>query len=191
MSGAPWLRIATQARRTRHERQPRPRRRRGHRARPGSISRSAAARRGCISSKTSTCNIGRGEAIGMVGPSGLGQVDAADGHGRARAADTGSVDGRRRRPRRARRGRARALSRPQCRHRVPVLPSDPDHDGAGERRGAARACRATPMRTRAPRRSWHAVGLSERGSTTIRRNCPAASSSASRSPARWRPIRRS
>ena len=86
-------------------------------------------------------HIGSGEAIGLVGPSGSGQDHAADGAGRAGARRHRLDRGGRRRPRRARRGRAGALSRPQRRHRVPVFPPDPDHDGAGERRGAAGARR--------------------------------------------------
>ena len=55
--------------------------------------------------------------------------------------DTGTVHVAGQDLRRARRGRARPLPRPKCRNRVPVLSSHPDHDGAGERRGAARTRR--------------------------------------------------
>ncbi len=95
-------------------------------------------------------------------PVGLRQVDAADGHGRAGAGGHRLDRGRRRGPAPARRGRAGALSRPQCRHRFPVVPSDPDHDGAGKRRRAARARRrGRRLRARA-RRSWPRSALAER-----------------------------
>ena len=84
------------------------------------------------------------------------------------------------------RGRARAVPRRAHRHRLPVLPSDPDHDGARERRGAARTRRRAPTRCRAPgpNSTWSA---SPTGSAIIRPSFPAASSSAWRSPARSAP----
>ena len=93
---------------------------------------------------------------------------------------------RRRRPRRTRRRRARALSRPPCRHRLPVLPSHPDHDGARECRGAARTRRRARC-VRARRRRNSRRSASANGCRIIRRSSPAASSSASRSRGRWRP----
>ena len=86
-------------------------------------------------------NIGRGEAIGMVGPSGSGKSTLLMVMAGLERPDTGSVvvagealgaldeDALARFP------------RPQCRHRVPVVPSHPDHDGAGKRRRAARTRR--------------------------------------------------
>ena len=136
-------------------------------------------------------HIGRGEAIGLVGPSGSGKTDAADGAGRAGAGRHRLDRGGGRGPAAARRGRAGALPRPQCRHRVPVLPPDPDHDRAGERRRAAGAGRRGRRRSSARAQELAKVGLGASGCITIRRSFPAASSSASRSPARWRPIRRS
>ena len=84
-------------------------------------------------------NIGRGEAIGLVGPSGSGKSTLLMVMAGLERPDSGrvAVDGAGYRP--ARRGRARALSRPHDRHRVPVVPPHPDHDGAGERRRPARA----------------------------------------------------
>ena len=135
-------------------------------------------------------HIGRGEAIGLVGPSGSGKSTLLMVMAGLERADTGSVVVAGETLRRARRGRAGALSRPQCRHRLPVLPSHPDHDRAGERRGAAGTRRrrrraSSAPRANSPRSAWPS------GATIIRRSSPAASSSASRWRARWRPIRRS
>ena len=66
--------------------------------------------------------------------------------------DTGSVMVAGQDLRQARRGRPGALSRQPCRHRVPGVSSDPDHDGAGERRRAARTRRrARRLRARRAR----------------------------------------
>ena len=123
-------------------------------------------------------------------PVGLGQVDPADGRGRAGAARHRHGPRRRAGSARARRGCAGALSRPPCRHRVPVVPPDPHHDGAGERRGAARA-RGRHGRLRARRAGAGLGRICASASITIRPSFRAASSSASRSRARSRRIRRS
>ena len=86
-------------------------------------------------------NIGRGEAVGLLGPSGSGKstllmVMAGLERAGQRLVVVAGQD-----LRTARRGRSRALPRQKYRHRLPVLPSDPDHDGAGKRRGAARTRR--------------------------------------------------
>ena len=107
-------------------------------------------------------HIGRGEAVGLVGPSGSGKSTLLMVMAGLERADTGSVLVAGRDLARARRGRAGALPRPQRRHRVPVLPPDPDHDRAGERRGAARTRRRPPTRSSAPREELAAVGLAER-----------------------------
>src|SRR6185437_2658328 len=73
----------------------------------------------------------------------LGQIDAADDHGRPRAAGQRRGRDRRGEARAHERGRARAVSRAAHRHRVPVLSPDPDHDRARKCRGAARARRRT------------------------------------------------
>ena len=91
---------------------------------------------------------------------GLGQVDPAHDHGRARTAGPRRGLDRRREPRDLERGRARALPRRAHRHRVPVLPSHPDHDGARERRGAARARR--PARRLRPRPRGARAGRARR-----------------------------
>ena len=133
-------------------------------------------------------HIGTGEAIGLVGPpaqenrpllmvmAGLERAEPGRSPWPARTLST------------ARRGRAGPLSRAPCRHRLPVLPPDPDHDRAGERRRAARVGRrARRLRGARARRACR-VGLGD-ASIIIRPSFRAASSSASRSRARSRPIR--
>ncbi len=126
-------------------------------------------------------NIGRGEAVGLTGPSGSGKSTLLMVMAGLERPDTGRVVGRRRRSRHARRGRPGALSRPQCRHRVSVLPSHPDHDrarkrrravGDGGRAGRDRARGAASLR-------WSALA---NACIIIRRSSRAASSSA----LRWR-----
>ena len=107
-------------------------------------------------------HIGSGEAIGLVGPSGSGKSTLLMVMAGLERADTGIGDGRRREPRRPRRGRAGALPRPPCRHRIPVVSSDPDHDGAGKCRRAAGIGRRSPTRMRSARDELAAVGLSDR-----------------------------
>ena len=86
-------------------------------------------------------HIGQGEAIGLVGPSGSGKSTLLMVTAGLERADTGSVMVAGEALEHLERGRAGPLPRPQCRHRVPVLPSHSHHDGAGERRGAAGAGR--------------------------------------------------
>ena len=86
-------------------------------------------------------DIDRGEAVGLVGPSGSGKSTLLMTMAGLERPDSGRVRRRRHRSRGPRRGRARALSRPAHRHRVPVLPPRSHHDGAGERRPAARTRR--------------------------------------------------
>ena len=68
---------------------------------------------------------------------GVGEIHASDGDGGAGASRQRRGGGQRHPFQCPRRGRAGAVSRPPCRHRLPVLSSDPDHDRAGECRGAA------------------------------------------------------
>ena len=90
----------------------------------------------------------------------------------------------------ARRRRARASARPAHRVRLPVLSSAAVADRARERAGPDGDCRR-PRRSRgAPTRCSTKSG-SPTAAITIRRSSRAASSSASRSRARWRTIRRS
>ncbi len=135
-------------------------------------------------------NIGRGEAVGLTGPSGSGKSTLLMVMAGLERPDTGTRVGRQRRSRHAGRGCPGALSRPQCRHRVPVLPSHPDHDRARKRRGAAGDGGRAGCRPSAPRRSlrWSALA---NACITIRRNSRAASSSASRWRGRLRRTRRS
>jgi putative ABC transport system ATP-binding protein len=63
-------------------------------------------------------HIGTGEAVGLVGPSGSGKSTLLMVAAGLERPDTGACS-RRAGPRRARRGRARALPRTQCRHRIP------------------------------------------------------------------------
>ena len=95
-------------------------------------------------------------------PVGLGQIHPADGDRRAGAARPPAqvlVDGLDLGA--ARRGPPGALPARHGRHRLPVLPSDPHHVGAGERRGAAGAGRRA-RRLRARGEELDAVGLAQR-----------------------------
>ncbi len=129
--------------------------------------------------------IDKGEAVGLVGPSGSGKSTLLMTMAGLERPDSGAivvdgvaiqVDGR---------GRAGAISRRAHRHRLPVLPSDPDHDRAGKRRRAAGARRrARRLRARA-RRNWR-WSASPTANATIPPSSRAASSSASRWRGRWR-----
>ena len=105
--------------------------------------------------------VAKGEDGGAAGPVGLGQIVAADGGRRFGGRHVGPRVHRRHRVVRHGRGCAGAVSRAPHRHRVPVVPSDPDHDGAEnvavplELRGAKDAF----ARARA---ALDAVGLSDR-----------------------------
>ena len=94
--------------------------------------------------------IDAGEMVAVVGPSGSGKttiMNMITGIDRP----IGRVgDGGRPADRRAQRGAARGLARPERRHRVPVLPAAADADGARERDAAARL-RAPGLQARASR----------------------------------------
>ena len=131
----------------------------------------------------------RGEATGIVGPSGSGKSTLLMVIAGLERVDSGHGQGRRRAAQRQERGPGRRLPRPQHRHRLPVFPPDPQHDGAGECRGAARARR--PPATLRGGRARAGGGRPERpASPTIPASCPAASSSAWRSRARLAPAPR-
>ena len=91
--------------------------------------------------KDISLRVAPGEAIGLIGPSGSGKSTLLMVMAGLERPDSGEVVVQRHAVQCPRRGRAGALPRPPGRHRVPVVPSDPDHDGAGERRGAARTRR--------------------------------------------------
>ena len=131
-------------------------------------------------------DVGSGRGDGHRRAVRLRQVDAADGAGRPGTGRFGHGANRRRAAQRQERGPDCCVSRPQHRHRLPVLPPHPQHDGAGKCRraaGAGRPCR--PVRAW-PRANWRR-SASATASPIIPASCPAASSSAWRSPARWRP----
>ena len=96
--------------------------------------------------------VARGEATGIVGPSGSGKstlLMVIAGLERRRFRHRPH---RRRAAQRQERGPDRRVPGPQHRHRLPVLPPDPQHDGAGKRRGAAGARRPSrPVRGRGAR----------------------------------------
>ena len=101
-------------------------------------------------------------------------------------------DGRRRpdparRPRHQRPAHRRRRGPAGDGHGVPVVQPVPAHDRAGQRRaGAAGGARVdAPRGRRARPRAAGAGSASPRTPTPTRTSCPAASSSGSRSPARW------
>ena len=124
--------------------------------------------------------IARGEAVGHRRSVRLRQVDAADDHGRARAARPRRGRDRRRKAGELERGRPRPIPRRARRHRLPVVSSDPHHDRARERRGAARA---RGRAGRIPRARATRGSVSARGWAITPRSFRAASSSVSRWPA--------
>ena len=106
-----------------------------------------------------SCGVGRGDRPGRS--LGLRQIDPADDDGGAGASRSRRGGGRRHADQCPRRGCAGALPRPASRHRVPVLPPRADHDGAGERRDAARTCRRPGRASTGPTPNC-AVGLGDR-----------------------------
>ena len=119
--------------------------------------------------------------------------DDADEHPRLPGRAHGRpLPARRRRRPRHRRGRPRRPAQPQDRLRLPELQPRAPHDRAGQRRAAAGVRRPAPRRAPAPRGRRARV---RRHGQSAPITCPpssrAASSSASRSPARSSPIPRS
>ena len=135
-------------------------------------------------------DIAKGEAVGLVGPSGSGKSTLLMTMAGLERPDSRPDRRRRHRSVRPRRGCAGALSRPPHRHRVPVLPPRPHHDGPGKRGACPSSSPARTMPSSGPRpscRRW----ASATACIIIRRSSRAASSSAWRSPAPSCPIRRS
>ena len=97
-------------------------------------------------------DLGRGEAVGLVGPSGSGKTSLLMVLAGLERATSGSVRLAGRGGHRAGRGRAGPAAPRACWHRVPGIPPDPDHDGAGERRGAAGTGGRAPTPSTAPGR---------------------------------------
>ena len=118
----------------------------------------------------------------------FGQDQPVDAAGRAGAAVAGQRAHRRHRSRGPHRGPARPVPWPQHRHRVPVLPPDPDDDRAGERRHPAGADRAVRRGPGSRPTRWTRSGC-RTASTTVRASSPAASSSAWHWPAPSHPGR--
>ena len=134
----------------------------------------------------------QGEFVAIVGPSGLGQ-EHDDEHPRLpRPADRRALPPRRHARRGARRRRARAAPEPDDRLRLPVVQPAAADDRARQRRDAAALPGRLGRRERAARADARrsSGSASATGSTTSRPSCPAASSSASRSPGRSSPTRR-
>ena len=134
-------------------------------------------------------NIGRGEAIGMVGPSGSGKSTLLMVMAGLERPDTGSVtiagetlDALGEDALARFRGRNVGIVF-QSFHLIPTMT-------ALENVAVPLELAGLPTRTNAPRRNWRGrIWPSARA--TIRPSCPAASSSASRSRVRSRPIPRS
>ena len=135
-------------------------------------------------------HIGSGEAIGLVGPSGSGKTTLLMVLAGLERADTGSIvvagsDLRALDEDALARFRGRNVGIVfQSFHLIPTMTALENVAVPLELAGDADAFEPRPRRNW-PRSAWPS------GCTTIRRSFPAASSSASRSPARWRPIRRS
>ena len=118
---------------------------------------------------------------------GLRQVDAAQSHRRHRSSDVGHGDDRGAARRRDARPRGDALSSAQHRLRVSALLSDADALGDGERRAADGRGEGSGYGEKGEgARSCSPTSDLARDAIIGRRSCRAASSSASRSRARWR-----
>ena len=137
-----------------------------------------------------------GEVFCLIGPSGSGKstflrcINHLEKIDAGRLYVDGELVGYRAEGRQAlraaeQRGRRAA---PRHRHGVPALQPVPAHDGAGERHGGAGPGegRAQGRRARARRSSCWTGSASPTRRTATPPSSPAASSSAWRSPARWR-----
>ena len=140
----------------------------------------------------STSKVAPQELVFIIGPSGSGKSTLLRCCNRLEEPSGGAIIVRRRRPDGARDRHQRHA--PQDRHGVPVVQSLSAHDRARQRdAGAAQGASASRAREADAlgMAALDRVGLADKGASPIRPSCPAASSSASRSPARWRSSRRS
>ncbi len=130
---------------------------------------------------------------------GIGQVVAADADGRAGDRDLGKCHRTRAGPDRDGRGPAGAVPPRRHGHRLPVLPSDPDHDGDRERRDAAGTRRRRPRlragrggtRRRGPRRPARPLSRAALGRRAAARGAGPRRGRPAEDPARRRADRQS
>ena len=141
-------------------------------------------------SRPARCSACRPVRLGQVDVPALHQPPREDRRAAGSAVD-GELVGYRQRGDKLHELRERevAQQRARDRHGVPALQPVPAHDGAAERHGGARAgCRGEPRpaaRERG-RTLLDRVGPGRQGRATTRPSSPAGSSSAWRSPGRWR-----
>ena len=152
--------------------------------RPGE--RQQALRRRCTSSRTSTSPCTAGEVVVVIGPSGSGKSTLCRTINRLETYESGTITLDGHRPARGGQGaRPAALRR---RHGLPVVQPVRAQDGAGERH--ARPDQGPRQEEGRGRQARARAARARRASTTrptsTRPSCPAASSSAWRSPGRWR-----
>ena len=135
--------------------------------------------------------IARGEVVVVIGPSGLGQVDAVPDDQPSRVDREGRDRHRRRAA--ARGGQAARPPAQRRRHGVPELqPLRAQDDPARtSRSGRSRCAGSRRPRPRSAPANCSSGSASPPRPTSTRPSSPAVSSSASRSPGRWRWTRRS
>ena len=131
--------------------------------------------------------VASGEFVAVMGPFGFGQVDLHEPPRLPRPPTAGATGSTGSSVSSLSSRRARAVSQPEHRLRVPELQPAAAHHRARERRAAAAlfaACRTRATRASRRGRALERVGLAS-ARTTSRRSSPAASSSAWRSRGRW------
>ena len=164
-----------------------------------SISRWAAASRPrpqgrCARSTTSPCRCAKGETLGIVGESGCGKSTVARLLMHLIKPDSGSMVLRRRSGRRAARHHGAASCAARCRW-CSRIPTPRSTRGCTVAETLAFGPRCTACRRPKPREARARPAEQGRARSrhlrrrAIRTSCPAASASASTSPARWRSSR--